>query len=205
MVTQGFYLWQPSRELLHPCTSTVSFLFQLYSSFTKIVTTALPELSPPGELFSIGNYTTASDKPVLISPCCLRCVVPYQRLHFLALNLTFSARLLRKEGKLWFFPLLPLLLLLSLSLSLSVLFCSHLRGVLSKSCQQSLPLTLRSHRHLILFFFFFLKQADAVCCKLPGALANLVVNDSHRECFSCPWRGFRHSWGRFATINYAQF
>lgn len=153
VVTQGFYLQQPFRELLHPCTSTTSFLSQLYSSITKIVTTALPELSPPGELLSGGNYTTASDNPVLIPPCYLRCVVPYQRLHFLALNLTFSTCLPGKESKLWLLPSpSPPSFTLPLPLSFRSLLLTF-RGGSVKVLPAKFAVTLRSHRHLIHFFF----------------------------------------------------
>lgn len=67
MITQGFNLWQPFRELLHPYTSIASFLFQLYISNTKIEAVVLPERSPPGEFLFIGNYVIASDNVVLIS------------------------------------------------------------------------------------------------------------------------------------------
>lgn len=67
MITQGFDLWQPFRELLHPYTSIASFLFQLYISNTKIEAVVLPERSPPGEFLFIGNYVIASDNVVLIS------------------------------------------------------------------------------------------------------------------------------------------
>lgn len=55
ITTQGFDLWQPIREPLHPYTSIASFLFQLYISNTQIVAIVLPERSPPGEFLSIGN------------------------------------------------------------------------------------------------------------------------------------------------------
>lgn len=55
ITTQGFDLWQPIREPLHPYTSIASFLFQLYISNTQIVAIVLPEQSPPGEFLSIGN------------------------------------------------------------------------------------------------------------------------------------------------------
>lgn len=116
--------------------------FQFYISITKIVAIALPELCPPGELFSMENCAIASDNTVLISLYWVRCNVPYERLNFLTLNLTFSVRLPGKEGNfvsLSLFPLLPLSFFCSLTSALSFPFSfADLAGIPSTFCQQSL-------------------------------------------------------------------
>lgn len=197
-ITQRLYLWWPFRTYsilpLQRPHLFLSFVFQLQNS-----------------------WPLHWQNRVLQESCFPWGIVPQHQEHCWYLHMEWDVLCLMKgtiisslEFDVFLFVCLEkevtLCLFLSLSSTLSFLISLLWFSWGSvKVLPAKFAVTLRSHRHLIFTFFFILKQTDVARCKLPGALANLVVNDSHRECFSCPWRGFRHSWGRFATINYAQF